>query len=140
MKVAINCCYGGFSVSRDAIDWLREMGFQPALDESLPRAKKTVYDDGEMNDGKLESEWYDNTSPSEVDEYLETYEWNSYLHYNDPVVRSAPLLIQCIELMGERANGEHAEIAIVEIPDDVNFEIDEYDGMESIHEAHRSWY
>ena len=28
---------------------------------------------------------------------------------------------------------------IIEIPDDIEWEIDNYDGIESIHEKHRSW-
>lgn len=53
--------------------------------------------------------------------------------------RTNPLLVKCVEELGERANGRVAELHIVEIPDGVDFEIEEYDGMEEIHEAHRSW-
>jgi len=28
---------------------------------------------------------------------------------------------------------------VVDIPDDIEYEIDDYDGIESVHEAHRSW-
>ena len=41
--------------------------------------------------------------------------------------------------MKEKANGPCASLEIVQIPDDVEYEIDEYDGSESIHEVHRSW-
>ena len=54
--------------------------------------------------------------------------------------RSNPLLVKCVEELGERANGRFAELHVVEIPDDVTFEITEYDGMEETHEVHRSWY
>ena len=33
----------------------------------------------------------------------------------------------------------YAELKIVEVPDDVVWEIDEYDGLESISEVHRRW-
>jgi hypothetical protein len=41
--------------------------------------------------------------------------------------------------MGEEANDQFAKLEIVEIPDGVEWQIDEYDGYESIHEVHRSW-
>ncbi len=53
--------------------------------------------------------------------------------------RSNPLLVKCVEELGERANGRVAELHVVEIPDGVTFEITEYDGMEEIHEAYRVW-
>jgi hypothetical protein len=49
-------------------------------------------------------------------------------------------LIAVIEEFGERANGFGANIAIVEIPDDVEWEISEYDGIEHVAEKHRRWY
>ncbi len=48
-------------------------------------------------------------------------------------------LIQVIEELGKEANGSCAELKIIEIPDDIEYEISEYDGAESVHEKHRSW-
>ena len=54
--------------------------------------------------------------------------------------RAHPDLIRAIEIVGiEASTGELAELEILEIPDDVDWYIDEYDGNESIHERHRSW-
>ena len=54
--------------------------------------------------------------------------------------RSDKRLIMAIEKIGEdAAGGSHSALRIVEIPDDVDWEVDEYDGMESIHEKHRIW-
>jgi len=44
-----------------------------------------------------------------------------------------------IELMGSAAAGEYAELKIVEIPDDINWYIEEYDGKEHVAELHRVW-
>lgn len=54
--------------------------------------------------------------------------------------RTDPLLIQVVETLGAEANGRYAKLRIIEIPDDVNWEITEYDGNESVEEVHRSWY
>ena len=48
-------------------------------------------------------------------------------------------LIAVIELMGSAADGRHAELKVVEIPDDVNWCIEEYDGKEWVAERHRTW-
>ena len=55
------------------------------------------------------------------------------------VDRSNPLLVKVVEEMGEKANGRYAKLKIVEIPDDVEWIIDEYDGMETVVEKHRCW-
>lgn len=48
-------------------------------------------------------------------------------------------LVECVEKLGDKANGRFASLEVVEIPDDVEYEIDNYDGMETIHEKHRIW-
>ena len=48
-------------------------------------------------------------------------------------------LIAVIELMGRAADGGYAELKIVDIPDDVNWCIEEYDGREWVAERHRTW-
>ena len=53
--------------------------------------------------------------------------------------RTDPILIQIVEEMGECVNSEYAKLKVVEVPDDIEFEINESGGLESIHEVHRSW-
>lgn len=53
--------------------------------------------------------------------------------------RNDKRLVKCVEELGAEANGSCANLKVVEIPDDVEWEIDEYDGMETIEEVHRSW-
>lgn len=48
-------------------------------------------------------------------------------------------LIQVIEELGAEADGRHALLDVVEVPDDVEWQIHNYDGRESVHEKHRSW-
>jgi len=48
-------------------------------------------------------------------------------------------LVACIEKLGSAANGKHAELKIVEIPDDIEWEINECDGAEWVAEKHRTW-
>jgi hypothetical protein len=55
------------------------------------------------------------------------------------IERDDPMLVQVVEELGHKANGFVAKLKIVEIPDGVQYSIDDYDGMETIHEAHRTW-
>ena len=55
------------------------------------------------------------------------------------IERNDPKLVECVEKLGEEANDMCAELKVVEIPDDVNWEIGEYDGLEWVEEVHRRW-
>jgi len=53
--------------------------------------------------------------------------------------RDDPDLISVVEEMGAAANGPFSELKIVEIPDDLQWGIGEYDGSEWVEEVHRCW-
>lgn len=55
------------------------------------------------------------------------------------VARDDPTLVALVEEMGDESGDTYAALAVVEIPDGVAWDIDDYDGMESIHECHESW-
>ena len=88
MKVVINGCYGGYSLSDEALAYL-----------GIPGGSRYTYDDDRTN----------------------------------------PKLVECVEKLGEEANGMYAELKVVKIPDDVNWKIGEYDGLEWVEEVHRRW-
>jgi len=91
MKVVINKCFGGFSISEEAYKYLG-------------------------------------------------LEWDRHGYaFNEHNMRVHVNLIEVIEALGPKANGRHAELKIVEVPNDVCWRIEEYDGRESIEEIHRSW-
>lgn len=54
-------------------------------------------------------------------------------------IRSDPILVQVVEELGDAANDSYSKLVIVEIPDNVEWYIHDYDGRETIHEKHRSW-
>lgn len=53
--------------------------------------------------------------------------------------RTHPSLVRAVEELGEKANGRHAKLKVVEIPDCVNWEITDYDGIETVREILREW-
>lgn len=135
MKIAINNCYGGFSLSIAGVRRYAELkgktayfftGYGsyipiPPEEEEATGIFFTAFDtpDIELITGEKGDDHY---IPSR------------------PEGRTDPDLIKVIEELGsEKASGACAKIKIVEIPDDVAWEIDDYDGIESIHEVHRSW-
>ncbi len=141
MKVVINKCYGGFSLSSKAIQRIAELQgrecffFKSGLDEkyepiTVEQAGKEFY-----------STTFDIPNPNDFED--KTALWKDHYLTGRPEDRSDPLLIKVVEEMGAGhrtgASGYYAKLQIIEIPDGICWEIDEYDGMESISEVHRSW-
>ena len=59
------------------------------------------------------------------------------LHWD--IARDDPHLVAVVESMGSAAAGRHSVLKVVEIPDGVEWIIQEYDGAEWIAEKHRTW-
>jgi hypothetical protein len=53
--------------------------------------------------------------------------------------RTDPRLIQVVEELGAEASGRHSKLIIVDVPDGVEWEIEDYDGSEHVAEVHRTW-
>ena len=61
-------------------------------------------------------------------------EWEAYTLY-----RSDPLLLQVVRELKTKASGLCARLVIVEIPDGVEWTIEECNGYEWVAEKHRKW-
>ena len=94
MKVVYNDCYGGFSLSNEALEWLLERGSRG------------------------------------VELYKNAILWSKGT-WRGP--RHDPLLVECIETLGEKANGRFGKLEIHEL-NGPKYIIDEYDGMETVEE------
>lgn len=122
MKVAINKCYGGFSLSNALYESLIAKGW-----EVTKRNSEGVYLNPNAKIADLESDMF------------------GFAHYcfiggrDDVKLRTDPDLIEAIENLGEAASGRCGNVQIVEVPDGVEIEIKEYDGFEHIAEVHRTW-
>lgn len=60
------------------------------------------------------------------------------IHVYD-IDRADPDLVQVVEELGEKSNDIYSVLHIVEIPEDVSWYIEEYDGLEHVAERHRTW-
>ena len=138
MKIAINKCYGGFSLSDKAIEMImKRKGLK------CYRYKQTKF---HHSDGIDEYTRIDDNEPSSFVSYSTTdlgktignIPYENYWYYRN-LERTDKDLISVIEKLGDEASGEYGSVTVVEIPDDVDWEIDDYDGIETIHEKHRVW-
>ena len=121
MKIAVNKCFGGFSVTREVVDKLRKKGHKITVIGEM-------YSDGS---GPRKASFYEeNYHLSNIDFGIDGDDYNKHRCHTD--------LIEAIETT-KKPSGSMAEIEIVEIPDDVDWELDEYDGIETIREKSRSW-
>ena len=59
----------------------------------------------------------------------------NFYYYDIP--RECPVLVEMVERGG--VGGDFSDLKVVEIPDGVNWYIEEYDGLEHVAERHRTW-
>jgi hypothetical protein len=152
MKVVVNRCFGGFGLSYEAVmEYAKRAGFKLYAFESAADKKGNISFDKYVpyTPSKKETtiKLLKNKESEEpfVIHYGKTpllpdgqINNDTYFMAND-IERNDPILIEVVEALGERADGGFAQLEIVKIPDDVEWEISEYDGMESVEEKHRSW-
>jgi hypothetical protein len=77
------------------------------------------------------------SKPGIIGNYYADEDDNVLSYYDIP--RDDPDLVKIVEEFGDKASGTFSELKIVEIPDDIEWEIEEYDGMEWVAEKHRTW-
>lgn len=104
MKIVINKCYGGFGLSRKALDMYAE---KMGLNAGKWNANGSYYIDGDF--------------------------------YDREIPRDDSVLVSIVEELGRDASGGFADLHVIEIPDGVDWQIEEYDGIEWIAEVHRTW-
>ena len=114
MKIVVNSCFGGFGLSHKAV--------------MLYAQKKGLTLYPKLGSFRL---WEYYTTPD--------MDSRSYFYLEGDVERNDPTLVEVVEELGKAADGSYARLRIVEIPDGAAWEIDEYDGQESVREPSRHW-
>ena len=146
MKVIINAKHGGFGLSDAAYERLAQLGVPVRRHKDEQRDPVTnLYVDEPDNEGEI---IFDRElTPEGTDSFNDIYHkykgksrmqqryWDTWTSSK----RDHPLILKVVEEMGAAANAYCADLKIVEIPDGVEWQIDEYDGLEWVAEKHRTW-
>lgn len=138
MKIAINKCYGGFRLSDKAIEMIMK---RKGLGCYRYKKTKSHYRDGVDEYTRLDGNdpnSFIRYSTIDLGEKIEKIPDENFWYYG-VLERTDEDLTSVIEELGDEASGAYSSVVVVEIPDDVDWEIDDYDGMESVHEKHRVW-
>lgn len=136
MKILINKQFGGFGVSREVLLRLIKIKSKFVKKETTKKYfGKGVVEDLKkfkpFKEGYKKHDW--------IDSWLVK---NGFVFYIDDErskeFRTNKDVIKIVKELGKKANGDHATLEIVDIPNDVEFEIKGYNGLEHIAEKHRT--
>ncbi len=140
--VVINKQHGGFGLSQLGIQrYLEIKGLQYWMEDndrfgSIMGPKFwLVPKDQRLADPNAEN-WHSMTM-AERQQHNTTY--SQQVFSDRDLDRDDPVLVQVVRELGEEANTRYASLKIVEIPADVEWKIEEYDGLEWVAEKHRTW-
>lgn len=139
MKIVINDVYGGFGLSSLAeVEYAKLMGF------NVYRYTQTQYKHKHGKDlyekvDQLDENFITSTFKEDKGDSFTEFPVDSSYWYSSDIERDDPKLVEVVERLGEAANGDFADLKIVDIPDDVEWDIIDYDGMEYVAEKHRTW-
>ena len=135
-KVILNKCFGGFGVSKEAYElYAKKKGisiFRYTQEDS--RNKIYIY----ANDDNTSLNFYF-TKDFGNNVYISSEDFKKYNLFLDEDFRDDKTLIEVIEELGEKANSMYSDLKIAEIPDDLDYVIDNYDGIETLHQKVKEW-
>lgn len=140
MKIVINRCYGGYGLSDRAVRLYAEKKGLTLYTKKTDYGSLTYFTIPVDEAEKLlaEAQDFDNLTQEQRDEAYDKYK-DARL-YDMDIPRNDETLVEVVEELGSHANGRYADLTVVDIPDDVDWEIDDYDGMETVVEVHRRWF
>lgn len=138
MKLVINACFGGFGISEKAYKRYAELKGLTLYPELIMGGLLTYWTIPKKDRmPAIKPELWLSTPLEERQAYNEFCRINQI--YDRDLSRSDDILVKVVEELGSEANTPYSDLKIIEIPDGIEYEIDEYDGFESVHEKHRSW-
>ena len=128
VRVVYNACYGGFGLSKEAVQRYWEIKGQQVWIENESWGSNVWLVPPEERLKTKNSKDFAVMSMDERIAYNQAYSAQTW--YDRDVDRHDPVLVQVVEELGNKANGMFAKLAIVEVSGP--YRIDEYDGFESV--------
>jgi len=109
-KIVINACYGCFCLSREAVEFMAARGNSQAIAELVESTRKRP-----------------------------TY-YGISMEFKTAYNRTDPDLVAAVESLGPVvASGDLANLRVIEVPDSVQWVIEQADGKEWVSAVHRTW-
>jgi hypothetical protein len=128
----INADYGGFSLSRQGLEaYAKRKGIEKLYWFSLNLSSMDYKELVPLEEGGDSIFAIAYTVPNPDN--------NTKSFSNRDMKRDDPDLVAVVEELGHDAGGRYAYLRVVEIPSDVQWSIEEYDGLEWVSEEHRTW-
>lgn len=152
MKIVVNKCFGGYGISIKALMRLIELN-SATIESFTPKEyyggnnkkyRKANEWEGKWDDDfkkrftHLSGDWYAHSQYDLVYNKKDGLLYSDRSRHNDSM-RSNKTLVAVVEELGNEASANLAELVVVHVPDGVVFDIDDYDGIETVREKHRSW-
>lgn len=131
-KIVINAKHGGFSLSDKAVRaYAERKGIKLYTDDFHGLTMYYTVPPGQYHE--LSDACY-----ARDGHYKEINDTGWSFSCRD-IPRDCADLIAVVGELGDDANGRCAKLQVIEIPDDVDWKIEEYDGLEWVAEKHRTW-
>lgn len=138
MKVILNKCFGGFHPSAEAYRlYAKKKGIKlfPYEVDATDKFQKVSWEKA-INSSSLWLFYFTKDFGSHG--HIKHDDWKYDLYLRDES-REDPILIEVVEELGKRASSSVSNLVVVEIPNGMDYVIDNYDGVETLHERVRVW-
>jgi hypothetical protein len=130
-KVVYNACYGGFSLSKEAVQRYWEIKGQQVWiedDKEYPAFGIWTVWLTPPEERPVRKKNWESMSMDERIAYNRAHSEQTWYYHN--VDRHDPVLVQVVKELGDKAGGKYAKLRIAEVSG--AYHIDEYDGNESV--------
>ena len=129
MKIILNKCFGGFSLSKKAYELYANKIGKKVYAYANEDFRDNIYK--KVNGDSLFVTYFTKDFGDIAEISDDDYEkYSLYLRNN---YRLDKTLIEVVEELGKKASGMCGNLEVVEIPDNSFYEIDEYDGLETLY-------